>query len=75
MPRPPILVPATRAAPSPVKVESITAAGTLLITWLRRTAHHSSRPSSREAITSRTLSIRPTLPTKTKKQTKVSSRL
>ena len=74
VPRPPTFVPTSRPFQSSVKVERSTAAGTLLMTWLARAEVTTVFQSIRPVRKVRTAPIRPRLPEKTKKHTKVHSR-
>ena len=73
VPRPPRFVPTMSAAKFDVKPESRMAAGTFDSTWLAMTATASSWPSMSCASAVLTISMRPTLPTKTKNAMNVNS--
>ena len=74
VPRPPISTPKSRAFQFPVKLVSITAAGTLLMNWLVMTAAKNSLPETRFSTKLFTAEIFFILPTKIKKKMNVSSR-
>ncbi len=73
VPSPPIFTPINSAFPLSVKPESITAAGTLLITCDNSADTISSRPVSIPEKKLLTASIRAMFPTNTKKHTNVQS--
>lgn len=73
VPRPPMLVPSSIPFASRVKLDSSTAAGTLLMTWLDATAHSMVFLSITFPRKCCTDGIAPIFPAKIKKQTKVAS--
>ena len=75
VPRPPRFVPTMSEVHSFVKPESKSAAGTLLMTWLLKTATSVTRPSKMLERKSRNAGKRPIFPMKTKKKIKVNNKL
>ena len=70
---PPTLTPTSSGAHSPVKCESSTAAGTLLMTWLAPALTHRPPSAMSGASTSTTCGMRAMFPANTQKHAKVSS--
>ena len=75
VPRPPMLVPTSRSSHASVKPESSSAAGTLLMIWLMPTDARRTCPSNTWATKLWKAGKRFMLPMKTKRHTKVASRL
>ena len=73
VPAPPTFTPMSRACHDPVKCDSSTAAGTLLMTWLVAALTIRADPSMTCASSPSTAGMRAMLPANTKKQAKVSS--
>jgi hypothetical protein len=74
VPSPPRLLPMIKLPVSDVKLDKSTAAGTLLMTWLKRMAATASLDITTSEMNWLTTLILPKLPEKIKKQIKVSNR-